>query len=163
MGMSVKDALYHTVHDYDGGAEALAQRLGKRGTSLSHEVRPPANSTAKAGLEDAMRIIEISGDYRVLHAINARLGHMAVQLPVLDAEHTDTADSVNAMVKEFSDVLQVVALGGADHVITDRELADLQRQAGELIAAVNGMLAGWVSKNAAGKVRTAGDADAAAR
>ena len=151
MSMSVRDALYHTVHDYDGGAEALAQRLGKRGTSLCHEVRPPAGSAAKAGVEDALRIMEITGDHRALHAINARLGYMATRLPNLDGAAETTISHLAAMSSEFNDVVQAAALSAADGVITDNELQQLQRQAGELIATVNALLTDFVNQNAKGK------------
>jgi len=151
MGMSVLDALYHTVHDYDGGAEALAIRLGKRGTSLSHEVRPPANSTAKAGLVDALKVMQFARDYRVLHVMNAECGFMAMPLPVLDEAHQDTMGHLANVAKEFSDVLQTVAVGAADRTITDNELADLQRQWGELMNAGSSLLANYAAKNAEGK------------
>lgn len=151
MGMSVLDALYNTVHDFDGGAEALAPRIGKRGTSLCHEVRPPTGSTAKAGLVDALKIMEISRDFRTLHVMNAQLGFMALQLPRLDAAHEDTMGHLAHVAKEFSDVLQVVAVGAADRVITDSELADLHRQWGELMAAGQALLSNFAAKNAEGK------------
>ena len=151
MGMSVRDALYHTVHDYDGGAEALAQRLGKRGTSLCHEVRPPAGSTAKAGLLDAVKIMEISGDHRALHAINAQLGYMAVQLPNLDGAPESTISHLAAMSKEFNDVVQAAAVSAADGVISDNELNQVQRQIGELVAASQALLSDFVNQNAKGK------------
>ena len=151
MGMSVLDALYHTVHDYPGGAEALALRLGKRGTSLCHEVRPPANSTAKAGLVDAMKIMGLSDDHRTLHAMNAELGYMAVRLPGVDMASGTTMAHLAAVSREFNDVVQAAAVSAADGVITDNELAQLQRQSGELIAAVHALLGDFVQQNAKGK------------
>jgi hypothetical protein len=151
MGMNVLDTLYHTVHDYDGGAEALAQRLGKRGSSLCHEVRPPAGSTAKAGLLDAVKIMEISGDHRTLHVINAQLGYMAVRLPVLDQASEATISHLAAISREFNDVVQAAAIAAADGQITDNELASVQRQSGELIASVHSLLGDFVQQNAKGK------------
>jgi hypothetical protein len=151
MGMSVSDALYHTVHDYPGGAEALAVRLGKRGSTLCHEVRPPANSTAKAGLEDTMKCIEFSDDYRVVHAINARFGFMAVKLPQLEGASESTMQHVATLSKEFNDVVQAAALSASDGVITDNELKQLQRQVGELVAATQSMLSDFTNQNAKGK------------
>ena len=70
---SVLDAAYHTVHDYPGGAPALAARLGKRPAVLCHEVAPgPSNASAKFGLMDAMRIMAMTGDHRVLSRPAAR-------------------------------------------------------------------------------------------
>lgn len=150
--MNVLDALYHTVHDFDGGAEALAVRLGKRGTSLCHEVRPPVGGTAKAGLLDAVKIMEITHDYRTLHAMAARCGFMAVPLPHLDDDaHADTTGFLAEVAKEFSDVMQVVAAGAADGAISDSELAALERQWGELVAAGVRLLGNFTAKNAEGR------------
>jgi hypothetical protein len=77
--MNILDAAYHTVHDYPGGASALAPRLGKSHATLSHEVRPPANSQAKLGLRDAQRIMALTGDYRILQAQAAELGFFLVR------------------------------------------------------------------------------------
>lgn len=149
--MNVLDALYHTVHDFDGGAEALAVRLGKRGTSLCHEVRPPVGGTAKAGLLDAVKIMEITRDYRALHAMASRCGFMTLPLPTLDDSHADTTAYLADVAKEFSDVMQVVAAGAADGVISDSELAALERQWGELVAAGIRLLGNFTAKNAEGR------------
>ena len=151
MGMNILDTLYHTVHDYPGGAQALGLRLGKRGTSLSHEVRPPAGSTAKAGLLDAMKIMDLTGDHRTLHAMNAQLGYMAVRLPDGDLASEATLAHLATLSREFNDVVQAAAVSASDGVITDNELANLQRQAGELINAVQALLGDFVAQNAKGK------------
>ena len=35
-GMSVEDAIYHTVHSYPGGVTALAARMGVSPNTLAH-------------------------------------------------------------------------------------------------------------------------------
>ncbi len=155
MIMNVLDALFHTVHDHPGGAEALAPRLGKRGTSLCHEVRPPKGSTAKAGLLDAMKIMSITGDHRAYHAMGSELGYVSVPMPHLDDAHEDTMAQLAVLAREFGEVMHEVAVGGADSVITDNELARLQRQWGELVRAGTVLLATWTAKNAVGKPEAA--------
>ena len=156
MSMNVLDALYNTVHDFDGGAEALAPRIGKRGTSLCHEVRPPTGSSAKAGLLDAVKIMGITRDHRVLHAMNAQLGFMAVPLPDAPYSGAGTLYHLADVAKEFAEVMQVVSAGTADGKISDNELASLQRQWSELIAAGQGLLSDYAVRNAAGRA-TRGD------
>lgn len=140
--MNVLDAAYHTVHDYPGGAEALAVRLGnKRGTSLSHEVRPPAGSTAKLGLLTAVEIMELSGDLRVLNAICARLNCAPpVPLPVAGEEEGCAAALAAEVARDFAELMGEVARDVADSVITDNELRRLERCFGELVAAGQRML-----------------------
>lgn len=148
--MNVLDAAYHTVHDYPGGAAALALRLGKSCSSLSHEVKPPAGSTAKHGLLDAVKIMQLAGDYRVLHAIAAQCGGMFVPLPEL-AEESPCAHGVARVAREFADVMGEVASSMADAVVSDNELARIERAWGELLQAGQGMLAHIAALNEAGK------------
>lgn len=77
--MKTTDAAYLVVHDYPGGAESLAPRIGKRASSLCHEVRP-GDSTAKLGLEDAFRISEVTADHRILFAFAEALGYRVVRV-----------------------------------------------------------------------------------
>jgi hypothetical protein len=95
--------------------------------------------------------MEITGDHRALHAMSARLGYMAMRLPELDGAAETTIGHLAAMSSEFNDVVQAAALSAADGVITDNELQQLQRQAGELIATVNALLTDFVNQNAKGK------------
>lgn len=148
--MDIRDAAYHTVHDYPGGASALALRLGKSCTTLNHEVKPPAGSSAKLGLLDAVKIMEMSGDHRVMHAIAARLGQMVIPLPQLDAD-SPGANHLADVAREFAEVMQEVALGAADGRISDNERARIERSWGELLVAGQRMLAHFASLNAAGK------------
>lgn len=151
--MNVLDAAYHTVHDYPGGAEALAVRLGnKRGTSLSHEVRPPAGSTAKLGLMTAVEIMELSGDLRILNAICGRL-NCAPPVPLPAGDHEDGCAAALAaeVARDFAELMGEVARDVADSVITDNELQRLERRFGELVAAGQRMLAHFGQINATAK------------
>lgn len=151
--MNVLDAAYHTVHDYPGGAEALAVRLGnKRGTSLSHEVRPPVGSTAKLGLITAVEIMELSSDYRILNAICARLNCAPpVPLPSLEMCDGTATRHVASVAKEFGELMADVARDASDGVITDNELARIGKSFGELVAAGQQLLALLTQINETGK------------
>ena len=138
--MNVQDAAYNTVHDYPGGAEALAGRLGKRGTSLCHEVAQNMPH-AKLGLLDAVKIMSMSGDIRMLHAQAAGLQCMVVPLPTFDSPDSATAAHIARVAQEFADVMCAVATGMADGVVTDNELRSIERHWGELIASGQPVLA----------------------
>lgn len=148
--MNIDDAAYHTVHDYPGGASALAPRLGKSSTTLCHEVRPPVGSAAKLGLKDAQKMMALSGDHRILHAQAAELGHFMVPLPAL-ADSNGSADELAQLAREFGDVCTAVAAAMADGKVSDNELRGLERQWGELVAAGQHMLQHFAQLNAAGK------------
>lgn len=149
--MNLQDAAYHTVHDYPGGTSALAVRLGKHTTTLNHEVRPPVGSSAKLGLVDAQRIMAMSGDHRILQAMAAELGQFCVPLPALPEGADGSADELARLAREFGDVVGEVATAMADGKVTDNELRALERQSGELVAAVQHMLRHFAQLNAAAK------------
>lgn len=132
--MSVADAAYHTVHDYQGGASALQVRLGK--SNLSAEVSPN-NPAAKLGLVDAVRIQAMTGDYRILNAMAIELGHYPPQMMPIEGAAAVTAQAghqaLSNAAKEFGDVVTAVAGALADDIITPNEHALITKECGELI------------------------------
>lgn len=135
--MNVLDAAYNAAHDYQGGAEALAVRLGKRGSSLSHELT--GTGTAKLGLLDAVKISQLTGDVRVVQAYAAACGGMFVPLAPVDT-HGAALQDVAVAVKEFSDLVSAFTSAMADGVVTDNELRRVEREAGDLFGAVHRLL-----------------------
>ncbi len=174
--MNVADACFHTVHDYPGGAESLGPRIGKRGTSLSAEVqqRSAADVAAmqaagrtvpKFGILDAERVMKLSKelgrpDLRILSALAASMGCMVLQLPEMDGEESPAAADVAEVAREFGALMGRVAQSLADGKVTDNELAEVERQAGVLIASMQHLLAGMGRMNA--ELRGAGPGQVAA-
>nr|WP_316642866.1 phage regulatory CII family protein [uncultured Roseateles sp.] len=152
--MNVLDAAYWTGQKYPGGAEGLALRMGR--PNLSDELNPNRKS-AKLGLHDSVVMQVMARDYRILHAMAAELGHMAVPLPDLAEGEAPGAAQVALVAQDFGKLMQEVAEDAADNQISDNELARLERRAGELIAHVQLMLKNFANLNAAAKVRQAGE------
>lgn len=69
---SVADAAYLTVHEYPGGAGPLAQRLGMSAQILRNKVNPNCSTNALS-LDEAVRMMALSGDHRILGAITEEL------------------------------------------------------------------------------------------
>ncbi len=138
--MNVLDAAYHTVHDYPGGAAALAARMGRAAARVSHEVRPPAGSTHKLGLLDAVKYMEMTDDYRIIEAMALQLGCLVVRLPDLEERHP-CANHTAAVAQRFGDLMAEVAKDTADGQITTSELRRLEREWGELVSAGTKMMA----------------------
>ena len=148
--MNLLDAAYNVVHDYPGGSHSLAPRMGKSATTLSHEVA--ADGTAKLGLLDAAKITTLSGDLRILEAFATNCGQMLVPLPsAVDLQADDCMTRMAATVKEFGDLCTEVAADLQDATISDNELARVDRECGELIAAVHAMRMALARRNLAGK------------
>jgi hypothetical protein len=157
--MNVADACNATVHDYDGGAESLGPRLGKRGTSLSAEVQvrsaaevaamqEAGRTVPKFGVLDAVRVMRFTGDLRILNAMAVELGCMVVKLPALDDDETPAAADVASVAKGFSDLMGGVVRTLADRRVTDTELAEVEREVGVLVATTQRLLAGLGRMNA---------------
>ncbi len=162
MTRAILDAAYNVAHDYPGGAESLAPRLGKLGTSLCHELT--ATGSAKLGLTDAVKITDFTGDLRILQAWATHAGQMLVALPALLDDRAQDAllRSLPVMAKKFSDVITEVTDDLADGDISDNDLARIERVAGELVATIHHMLQVARERNQAAKPahEKAGDAQA---
>ena len=142
--MNIKDAAYHTVHDFPGGAEVLALRLGKAHKTLLKEVAPGPLDSAKFGLLDANKAMAMSRDFRILHAIAAEHGFMAVPLPSFDHDASPSTAAVAAAVatlaSEFASLMGEVAQDLGDNTVTDNELRRIEQSCGHLVAGVQRLL-----------------------
>lgn len=148
--MNLRDAAYHVVHDYPGGASSLAPRLGKSATYLSSEVA--GTGTAKLGLLDAETITHLTGDLRILAAFAGNAGQMLVPLPLSGTLPQDDcmlrlADSA----KGFGELCKEVAGDLADGDISDNELIRIDRECGQLIASLHALRGSLATRNQAGK------------
>lgn len=137
VGLDVGDAAYHAAHDFPGGVPALAQRMAMSANTLAHKVGLN-NTTHHLTLREAVKLQEVTGDARVLHAMASALGYTCISLRS-DAGHT-TLEQVMHMAKEFGDVLGSVNDAVADGRVTPNEMQDCERQASELMASINAVL-----------------------
>lgn len=131
--MNVLDAAYNVVNDYEGGAASLGPRIGKAGTTLSHEVT--STGTAKLGLETAVKLTVLSKDYRILEAFAAQCGRGTFQLPSVLAEGGDNVLArLGDVLREQSHVVREVSESLEDGQITENERDSIRREVGQLIA-----------------------------
>jgi len=144
--MDVLTAAFNVVHDYPGGAPALATRLGKASSTLSHEVQA-GYPGAKFGLLDALKVTKLSGDLGILNSFAAECGClvlpvMAGVLPVMAGVGSGDGAmlALSKLATEFGDVVSEVSKSLADGSVSDNELLRVEREAGELVAAVQAVL-----------------------
>ncbi|MGV8959220.1 MAG: phage regulatory CII family protein [Stenotrophomonas sp.] len=149
--MNVDDAAYAVVHDYPGGSESLAPRLGMSAAVLNSKVNPKT-STHHLRLSEAVRITAFSEDVRILRAFAQECGHVLLVAPCGD----DVAASDMAVLE------LVAAVGGAqgdlfgnihkalsDGVLADSEMVRIREvgtAAMERIAALLRRLNGMVER-----------------
>lgn len=77
--MNHLDAFYQTVHNAPGGCEAIAPRLGMSAQVLRNKANPNS-ATNKPTLDDADRLMGITEDYSVLHALAKNHGFVCTKL-----------------------------------------------------------------------------------
>jgi len=75
--MNVKDAAYMTGHHYPGGVPALAVRMGMDARELSRKLNP--NNAQALSLDEAVALMALSGDHRILYAMADELDETLVR------------------------------------------------------------------------------------
>jgi hypothetical protein len=123
--VNIQDAAYNTVHDYRGGSESLAPRLGMSAAVLRNKVNPN-NSTHHLTLAEADELMAKANDHRILHAMNAKHGFAVVEVGDEAGEGAATLLSAvlhaNAAEGSFDARLEEAL---ADGRISPRELSEL--------------------------------------
>lgn len=134
---AVADAAYNTVHDYPGGAEALAPRMGKSAKVLDSKVSRNV-STHHLTLHEAVQIMGLTGDHRMLRAICRHLGYLD---PIRAVVYEGIADEqllelVAAFYSETGDVSRSLVAALADGRVTQREFESFDEQTIEAMTAL---------------------------
>ncbi|MEC5213301.1 hypothetical protein RCH06_001847 [Polaromonas sp. CG_9.5] len=155
--MNVIDAAYNVVHDYAGGAESLAPRIGKNATTLSHEVARVG--TAKLGLDTAVKVSLMSGDMRILSAFAAQCGHMLLALPqCLLTPESDCMKRLSEVLRDSGEVVRRTVCALEDDVITDNERKRIEKDCATLVRDVSALMTAVNARYRAGRRDTAGSA-----
>ncbi|WP_064746787.1 phage regulatory CII family protein [Lysobacter antibioticus] len=121
--MNVSDAAHQTVKSYPGGAEALAPRMGMSGALLRGKVNPNSDRNHLT-LQEADELMGLTGDYRILHALNAAHGFVAT--PAEAEEGADLLTSSLAAQGGFGELALTLQQALADGVITSNELKQFE-------------------------------------
>lgn len=143
--MKTVDAAYHVVHDYPGGALALAPRLGKHSSSLNNEVNPPAARAPgapmpKLGIVDVIKITQLTSDPRIVAAFNEECGFCPPLLLPVDCVTEGSlqdllqrgADLSKKIAETFSEFQESIA----DDKVTPVELERFENDSLKAIAAI---------------------------
>jgi hypothetical protein len=138
VALDVDDAAYHTAHAYPGGVPALALRMGMSANSLFHKVSVH-DGTHHLGPAEMRDMMHVTQDARMLHALAWPLGYVCIATQA--GTGATTLSQVMQMAKEFGEVLAAVNDAVADGRVTPNEMQECERQAAELIGALNSTLA----------------------
>jgi hypothetical protein len=126
--MNILDAAYHTVHDYKGGANALAPRMGIKSPAVLNSKVNLNTDTHHLTLLEASKLMTLTNDYRILQSLNAVHGKVAIDLPDIP-ENRDTAltDLVLSFGMKGGNVYTLFKEMMADGRITHGEALDMSK------------------------------------
>jgi len=124
--MNIADAAYHTVHDYPGGSESLGPRVGISPAVLRNKVNPN-NDTHHLTLAEAVRIVDITDDDRMLRAWAHSRGYLLVRPPEGDQSDMSVLEQVVSLGVANGQFMQAIHSALADGKITQDELAAIQQ------------------------------------
>lgn len=130
-------AAYHTAHYAPGKVLGMAKIMQMSPNTLQKKVHL-LNDTHHLTLAESVMLQEASGDFRILHAMSARLGFVSVSMN-FDTSGT-TLNKVTSLGKEFGEVLAVVNDSVGDGNISPNEMRCMEREAGELMAALHNLV-----------------------
>lgn len=132
MSRSVLDAAFNMVHDYPGGAVALAPRIGKVSATLSHELK--GQGSAKLGLVDAVKLSMLTDSTAVAQAFAQAVGGVFVPGASAAAGLAEgDLEAVARTMREVSEAVAVFCEAMGDGRVTENELKLLE---GEVLQGV---------------------------
>lgn len=132
--MNVLDAAHLIAHDCEGGAEALAMRLGVGYKVFCGKV-DPRDKGHLLGLQEAVRMQQLSGRCDVLYAMADMLGHVCIPKPETSSSGSDVSTLLANTCAEFGDYLRETDKAMHDRVVTPNEVKVLQKELIELVCA----------------------------
>ncbi|RJF99047.1 hypothetical protein D3871_11385 [Noviherbaspirillum saxi] len=138
--MNVQDAFYHTVHDYKGGTAELAGRLDMSQAILLNKADPNKEHN-KPLLKDADRVMGLTADYRILHALAENHGHVCFKVD-RDTHASDLAilELVTKVWQSNGDVGTAVHNALADGRVDHKEIAQVRQAIYRTQQSLNEML-----------------------
>jgi len=131
--MNVTDAAYDTVHQYRGGSEALAPRMGMSAATLRGKVNPNTDRNLLS-LQEADTLMGRTGDFRILHALCAEHGFVAQRVDAPASGTLITALLSAAAAK--GDLAELISEAMSDNRISPNEADAISRACAQVMAAI---------------------------
>ena len=121
--MNVKDAAWHTAHDY--GFDALALRMGIKSAQVLRNKVNPNCDTHHLHIDQAVTMMSLTGDYRIAEAMAGELGCVFAQVPTNDITSENVLGLILEATSKNGDICQTFHQAMADGVITPNEEAEI--------------------------------------
>jgi hypothetical protein len=138
--LTLPQALYHAVHQYPGGATAIAAVDGAISPStLNHKLSlTGANPKHRVNVDELQLILDLTRDARIVDAILQPIGWVGVD--VSELSETDTPQSllagITGLLRSENDLSEQLAKAMADDHLDDDELAQFELLAVRMLQAV---------------------------
>jgi regulatory protein CII len=142
--MNVADAAYCVVHDYPGGSEALAPRMGMSAAVLRNKVNPNTPSH-RLSLEEADKLTALTGDTRIVEAFAAQHG-FALRTTEEAAQAPSILHAMTAASAARGAMWNVIQSAIADNRITHNEFSEIERASMEATSAERVLLEAFRSQ-----------------
>lgn len=120
--MNVLDAAHSIGHDYPGGVEALAVRMGIRPAVLRAKLNPNAD-TNHLTIKEAQSLQQLTGRRDIVIAMADELGGAFVELP--DVADEGLQHAICRSVSQFGAYMQKIDEALADKKVTRNESKEL--------------------------------------
>lgn len=128
----VENAAYALVHATRDRARDIAERTGIKLQVLINKVSLTCDRNHLM-LDEAVRIEQASGDFRILYAHADELGHVCIPKPTSISDD-DVAHALTRLCAEFGDYLRKVDESLKDERVTPNERRQLEKELAEMIA-----------------------------
>jgi hypothetical protein len=143
--MNHLDAFHQTVHSAPGGCESIAPRMGMSAAILRNKANPNS-ATNKPTLDDADRLMGVTGDFSILHALAQNHGFVCTRVDEQPAGDMAVLESVTDIWQHLGAFGAEVHKALADGRIEPHEVRAIEsaaftmfRPVMQLLARVNGM------------------------
>ncbi|PIG09484.1 phage regulatory CII family protein [Comamonas sp. 26] len=153
--MSILDALRRSVDNFPGGREVVAIRIGKTGEVLRKELSGAASH--KLGAVDALVIARLTCEVGMAHChdyaalVAQECGGRFELVTEPAGEAPSPVAKVSKLVVETSHITTAVIEAMQDGVISDNELAQIEREIAEAEEVLRKLRQAARAVNAAGK------------
>jgi len=132
-------AYYRAVHRFALGTDSLAAAMGMKRTTLLHKANPHDTGQFFSP-EEGIQLQQLTADHGGLVVEATELGYVLFKRPQLDGGDV-CARAVNNTVREFSEFLGTVTEVLADGSVTANELAQVDAECIEAMAAISDLQA----------------------
>jgi hypothetical protein len=122
--MNHLDAFHQTVHAAPGGCEAIAHRMGMSPQVLRNKANPNSE-TNKPTLDEADRLMGLTGDFRILEALAQNHGFVLTKIDEQPASDMAVLESMSGLWQEFGNFGREVHEALADGRIEQHEIKEI--------------------------------------